>query len=373
MISPFLNKRAAGSGLAALLFVNEVYTIMQLYNDRGYVNIKEILKHPATFIFIYGGRGTGKTYGTLQEMIDGKHKFIYMRRLDAQVQIVKKDDMQPFKTLNTDRGWSITPFPINKYISSFYEADVNADGKLIPQGESYGLLTALSTFSNLRGVDGSDIECMILDEFIPELNERPIKGEADAIFNAYETINRNRELKGMDPIKLVCLANSNRIDNPIFMELNLVRRAEQIRKAGEDFYYDKKRGMLLIDLYKSKISEEKSETALYQLTKGTEFYNMAIKNAFLNEERGRIETKPIKEYKPVVTIGEITIYKHKSRREYYVTEHRSGSPKTYGTGEKERERFRKDYMFLWKAYMKNMIIFEEYINEILFDKYFRSK
>ena len=56
-----------------------------------------------------------------------------------------------------------------------------------------------------------------------------------------------------------------------------------------------------------------------------------------------------------------------------MTEHRSGSPKTYGTGEKERERFKKDYMFLWKAYMKNMIIFEEYINEILFDKYFRAK
>ena len=274
---------------------------MQLYNERGYVDIKKILEHEATFIFIYGGRGTGKTYGTLQEMIDGKHKFLYLRRLAAQVDIVKKDDMQPFKTLNTDRDWSIMPFPINKYISAFYDSDVNEDGKIIPVGDSYGLLTSLSTFSNLRGVDGSDIDVMILDEFIPELNERPIKGEAEALFNAYETINRNRELNNKKPIKLICLANSNRIDNPIFMELNLVRRAEGIRKNGEEFYYDKKRSMLLIDLYKSKISEEKSATALYQLTKGTEFYNMAIKNAFLNEERGRIETKNLKEYKPVVT------------------------------------------------------------------------
>ena len=352
-------------------FREELYTSMHIYNKNGYVNIPEILKHPATFIFIYGGRGTGKTYGTLEDMILDKHKFIYMRRLQAQADIVKKDDMQPFKALNIDKKWNINPFPLNKYVSAFYDTDYNEDGKAIPVGESKGLLTSLSTFSNLRGVDGSDIDIMILDEFIPELNERPIKGEAEAIFNAYETINRNRELKGKPPIKFIALANSNRIDNPIFMELKLVRTAEKLRKSGEEFYYDKKRGMLLIDLYKSKISEEKSKTALYNLTRGTEFYNMAIKNTFLNEERGRIETKNIREYKPIVAIGELTIYKHKSRHEYYVTSFRSGSPKEYGVGEKDREIFRKDFFYLWRAYMHNDVIFEEYINEILFDKYFK--
>lgn len=343
---------------------------MKLYDSNGYVNIPEVLKHEAIFIFIYGGRGTGKTYGALKEMIEGKHHFIYMRRLAAQTDIVKKESMQPYKTLNDDMGWSIQPFPINKYISAFYESDINEDGKVIPVGDQHGLLTSLSTFSNLRGVDGSDIDTIILDEFIPELNERPIKGEADALFNAYETINRNRELKGEDPVKLLCLANSNRIDNPLFMELKLVRKAEKIRQDGKEYLYDPKRKMLLIDLYKSQISEAKSDTALYQLTKGTEFYEMAIRNSFINEERGRIETRPIKEYRPVVSIGEITIYKHKSRREYYVTTFRSGSPDSYTTGEKDRERFRKKYLFLWQCYMRREVVFEEYMSEILFDKYF---
>lgn len=346
---------------------------MKLYDKNGYVNIKEILKHPATFIFIYGGRGTGKTYGTLQEMIDSEYKFLYMRRLAAQVDIVKKDDMQPFKTLNRDRGWDIKPFPVNKFISAFYDSEADENNKVIQKGSMLGLLAALSTFSNLRGVDGSDIKVMILDEFIPELNERPIKGEADALFNAYETINRNRELNGEQPVKLVCLANSNRIDNPLFMELKLVRLAEKIRKDGREFIYDEKRHMLLIDLYKSSISEQKAATALYDLTRGTEFYNMAIKNAFVNEERGRIEKRPIKEYRPVVCIGEITIYKHKSKNEFYVSGLRSGNPPTYGTGEKERARFRKDYFHLWTAYMKRRMVFEEYILEILFDKYFNTR
>lgn len=343
---------------------------MRLYDKNGYVNIPEVIAHEAIFIFIYGGRGTGKTYGSLKYFVEGKQKFIYMRRLAAQVDIVKKDDMQPFKTLNRDLGWTIKPFPVNKYVSAFYESDVNEDGRIIPVGESKGLLTSLSTFSNLRGVDGSDIKVICLDEFIPELNEKPIKGEADAIFNAYETINRNRELNGEDPIKMLFLANSNRIDNPIFMELRLITIADNMRKKGLEWYYDKKRRMLLIDLAKSKISEEKSETALYDLTRGTDFYNMAIKNTFLNEERGRIETKPIKEYRPVCAIGEICIYKHKSNGEYYVTGHKSGSPVTYGTGERDRERFRKDFIHIWRAYMKKKVVFEAYIYEVIFDKYF---
>ena len=347
---------------------------MRIYDKNGYVNIPSIIMHEAVFIFIYGGRGTGKTYGSLGYVVDHDHKFIYMRRLQAQADLVKKQDMQPYKTLNRDRGWNIEPFPVNKYVSEFRDATTNKDGKLIPDpdGKTYGLLTSLSTFSNLRGIDLHDIEVMFLDEFIPELNERPIKGEADALFNAYETANRNRELNGEPPIKLVCLANSNRIDNPIFLELNLIRIAEKIRKSGNEYYYDKRRRMLLIDLYKSKISEEKSHTALYDLTRGTEFFNMAIKNTFLNEERGRIETRPIKEYKPVVAVGEITIYKHKSKKEYYVTQFRSGSPREYGTGEKDLNRFRKDCFYLWTAYMKQNIVFEEYINEVIFDKYFNK-
>ena len=343
---------------------------MKLYDKKGYVDIKSILQHEAVFIFIYGGRGTGKTYGTLKEMIESDTRFIYLRRLQSQVDIAKRDDLQPFKKLNDDMGWNIMPFPVNKYISAFYDSDMNDDGKIIPVGTSKGLMTSLSTFSNLRGVDGSDIQAIILDEFIPELNERPIKGEADALFNAYETINRNRELNGEPPVKLICLANSNRIDNPLFMELGLIRKAEQIRKNGNEFIYDPKRKMLLIDLYMSKISEEKAETSLYKLTRGTEFYNMAIKNAFINEERGRIQSKNIKEYKPLVNIGEITVYKHKSKNEYYVTSFCSGSPEKYTTGEKDRARFRKRYFNLWKAYMRNQIVFEEYINEILFDSYF---
>ena len=69
---------------SSFYFIGGLYTSMHLYDKNGYVDIPEILKHEAIFIFIYGGRGTGKTYGTLKSMVTDKHKFIYMRRLQAQ-------------------------------------------------------------------------------------------------------------------------------------------------------------------------------------------------------------------------------------------------------------------------------------------------
>jgi hypothetical protein len=47
---------------------------MKIYDDNGYINISEILKHPAVFFWIYGGRGAGNTYGTLKAMKEDAHK-----------------------------------------------------------------------------------------------------------------------------------------------------------------------------------------------------------------------------------------------------------------------------------------------------------
>ena len=344
---------------------------MELYDENGYVNIPGILAHPATFIFIYGGRGTGKTYGALQYCIESGTSFMYTRRLQSQADVLRKDAMQPFNKLNADHGWHIKPFNENRYVSVFWDTIENKEGKRVPDGNMLGMMAALSTFASIRSIDASWIQLFIHDEFIPERTERPIKGEATALFNAYETLNRNRELEGEPPIKLLCLANANDLANPVFMELGLVRTAEKMRHDGKDYVYLPKRRMLLIDLFKSEISERKSRTALYELTKGTDFYGMAIKNVFTGEERGRIGHKPIIEYRPIVTIGEITVYRHKSRHEYYITMLESGSPRKYGTGEKDLERFRREYSYLWSEYMKQHIIFEEYLVEILFNRYFK--
>ena len=103
---------------------------------------------------------------------------------------------------------------------------------------------------------------------------------------------------------------------------------------------------------------------------GGQFSQMSLNNDFSMEERSRIGSRKIAEYKPIVMIGEITIFRHKSRREYYVAACKAGSCPTFGTGDVERTRFRRAYGHIWMEYMKNNIIFEEYLCEILFKKYY---
>lgn len=342
---------------------------MNIYLENGYLDIRKILGLGLPFVFIVGGRGTGKTFGALEVVIEDNITFMFMRRTQSQADIINKPQFSPFKSLNSEFGWNIGTQSISKYNSGFYEQE-EIEGKMKCVGEPKGYTCALSTVSNVRGFDGSDIDLLIYDEFIPEKHERPIKNEGSALLNAYETINRNRELKGRKPLQMLCMANSNDLANPIFMELQLVRKAEHMKKKGHEVLIDREKGIVIVMMYKSAISIEKDRTVLYKLTSGSDFADMAIKNVFSGEEVGFIKSQPLKEYRPVVAIGEICIYKHKSKRVYYVSTHTTGTPPEFGIGEIEKSRFRRVYSWLWQEYMKNNIIFEEYLCEILLTKYF---
>lgn len=343
---------------------------MSIYQKSGYIDIRAIMALGLPFNFIVGGRATGKTYTSLETVKEDGIKFIYMRRTQSQADMINKPEFSPFKSLNVDHGWTIGSATLSKYNAGFYETKETEDGGRQCVGSPIGYTCALSTISNMRGFDASDVRLLIYDEFIPEKHERPIKNEGAAFLNAYETINRNRELKGEKPLQVLCLANANDLANPIFLELGLVRKAEQMRRKGQEISIDKERGVGLFILDKSPISAQKRNTALYKLSRGSEFSRMSLENDFANEDIGRIKTQPLGEFRPVVTVGEITVYKHKSRGEYYVSTHKAGSCAEFGSGDTDKNRFRRAYGWIWQEYMKNNIIFEEYLCEVLLNRYF---
>lgn len=343
---------------------------MKLYLENGYLNIPGIIATGMPFIFCWGGRATGKTYGALKEAVESGVKFGLMRRTQAQLDLISKPEFSPFKPLNRDMGWDIGIQPLSKYNGGIYKME-DVDGRRSPTGAPIGYTFALSTIANVRGFDGSDIELLIYDEFIPEPHARPIKEEHEAFLNAYETINRNRELQGRKPLQVLCLANANTLANPLFMGLNLVTKAERMNRTGQEYSIDHKRGFVLVNLCKSSISDLKRDTALYRLTGNNAFAKMALTNDFSGEEeRGKIGSKPLLEYRPIVVIGELCIYRHKNADLFYCSTHVSGSPPTFGVGETERLRFRRVYSWLWNAYLDNKMEFEERICEILLTKYF---
>lgn len=344
---------------------------MGIYLDNGYLDFEKILSYKVPFNFIIGGRGTGKTYGALKYMVEHQIKFIFMRRTQSQLDIIRKEEYQPFKKLNEDMGWSIQPIQITKYSSAFYDCERDKNGKWKPKegAAALGLMVALSTISNVRGFDATDRDVLIYDEMIPERHERPIKDEANAFFNAIETVQRNRELEGKDPLLVLCLSNSNELANPIFIELKIVKKAMALMNKGIEIDIDRKRELALFILRDSKISQLKKNTALYKLTRGTSFEAMSIDNNFEDMVGVKVVSRNLKEYVPICCIGEICIYKHKSNKTYYVSMHKMGNPEEYTISEADVMRFRKKYTYLMDAYLFDNIDFEEYACESLFRKY----
>lgn len=331
----------------------------KIYLPSGYLNIRGILSYNCTFNFIVGGRATGKTYGALSTVLEDNIKFMLMRRTQAQADLINKPDFSPFKPVCDDKHIEITTASVSKYNAKFMLDD-----------ETIGYTCALSTIANMRGFSAEDIKLLLYDEFIPEKHERPIKAEGAAFLNAYETMNRNRELKGKRPLTVLCLANAFDIANPIFLELGLVGIAEKMKQYGKELYIDREKSILILMPDSKKILKEKNETALYKLTEGSEFSKMALNNEFIYNPTDNIKSMPLREFRPVVTVGEITIYKHKSKRLYYVSEHRIGDPPKFTTDEISLKRYLKNYgMRFYRLYMQNCFRFENMLTKSLFELY----
>ena len=273
--------------------------------------------------------------------------------------MISRDELSPFRVYGDMFGGPVLCRPISKYVTGVYFSVKDEEGNDIPSGPCIGEICALSAIANLRGFDTSDIEYIIFDEFIPEKSSAKQKYLGDALLNAYETINRNRELFGKDPVKLFALANSNDLGNDIFISLGLVRAVEKMSRKGSEFYQDRKRGITVIMLSQSVISEKKRKTALYQLTKGSEYEKMALDNDFAYDDRFNIRTMPIREYRPLFSWGGITCYEHKSSSQFYVTFHLSGSPDIF-EGEVGRKECRRIYASIWKEYYAGRVYFETY-------------
>lgn len=335
---------------------------MGIYLNSGYLDIEKILAYKMPFNFVVGGRATGKTYGALKTAYENRIRFILMRRTQTQCDLINKPEFNPYKAINMDLGSNVTVKSISKYNAKIVEDFEESENIL-------GYTCALSTISNMRGFDASDVQLLIYDEFIPEKHERPLKNEGSAFLNAYETINRNRELKGAEPVQVLCLANAFNIANPIFLELGLVGRCEKMKNSGQELFIDKERGILIVMLYKSRISKAKADTALYRLSSGS-YADMALSNDFIYNSNENIKSIALNEYRLICTVGEISIYRHKSKRTYYVSEHRSGTAPQYTSDEVNILRYRKNHgLLLYSAYMRNNITFENMLTKSLFELY----
>ena len=346
---------------------------MELYTDDGYLNVPALKATGYPFIWVCGGRGTGKTYGAIKDMVEthsAQADSMIVRRTEKERVLLESPLLSPVLDYGVDAGKLFAFAPIVGSVGGIF-GGAEEDGKIVPNGDCYGYTAALSTFANMRGFNGMSVNTIVFDEFIKQPQVRPIKDEAGAFFNLYETVNRNRELNGRKPVQALMLANSFEMANPYFVALGLVDRAEKMRATGQEVYMDAERGHLLVILSRSGVSAKKADTALYRATAGSGYAEMALANKF--SDRGNYTTaKPrtLKGCRPVCFVGELAIYERKGAGRYYVTSHHTGNADSYGDSDTELARFRRVYGGgLWRAYLVRAVDFDSIAAEIKFREY----
>lgn len=340
-------------------------------SDKDYINVYDYIRPGYPFQVFMGGRGAGKTYSALRGCIndfkDTDRKFIYTRRMQTQIDIALDSDTRgeganPFKSLNKDFGWNYGIRRIVKNLCGIYNRKYIQD-KLSIDGEKIGYATALSTIATLRGIDMSDADRWIYDEFCKERQEAVMSGEFDALLNAYETFNRNREFKGEPPITLIMLSNTNDIYNPIIKGLGIVSDLEKMSRSQKKDKLFPKRGLAvhLLDSPESFI-RKKERTALYRLMEGdSKFKRMALYNEFAYNDFSLVKRMPLAEYRPVCQIDACGVFRHKHRDEWYVCYAPVKFNQKRSDHEHELISFRrKAGCMLYEAYVDGRVFFESY-------------
>lgn len=316
-------------------------------NNSIYVDIDSVITDGATFNFIYGARGKGKTYSGLRNRIQRKEKMLYLRTKQEEFKISCSEEGNPFKKLNSDFGWEIkfNKGPVKSIID--------------PDGNHYGYGAALTTFGNVRGADWSDVDIILWDEFIQQRTDKRIKGLDQTFYNMYESVNRNREFEGKPPVKVIALSNANSFYCQIFASLGIIPSLEKMVKKGEHKYYNPQRSLAVYSLAAGEYEELKKQTALHRLLpENTQYSRMALKNEFAYDSWFGVSTKPLVEYYPICSLDDAYIYRHKHKNLYYVSRSHADCP-AFNTTETYALFMRNHGIILKEACITGRVHFED--------------
>lgn len=333
-------------------------------SENFYFDIKGRSAMP--FQVYIGGRGIGKSYSALRELainMPPDEKWIYMRRTGKEIEACSTEFGNPFKTINQDFGTSIVPESGGKGAAEFFYDKSDEDN---PKLVGYGV--ALSTFAGLRSMDLSDVTLTVFDEFIPERQVKRIKAEGEALLNFYETVNRNRELQGRPPMRLILLSNAIDLANPILETLGIISELENMITHGEHRRTIPTRELYIERVGKVGVTNAKKHTALYKLA-NADFTNDTLNADFLSADLSTIKKNVnLRDYRPLFRFGDYVVFQ--SQQGFHVAKSDITVAKTFpeSAGIKVRTFFAPSYRVA-RAY--GNITFEDYTIQVFFDDLFQ--
>ena len=317
-----------------------------IYTSDGWLNVPALAERGCWLNVITGPRQVGKTYGTLQYMIEQKRPFILMRRTIEEVQFLGMNNaVNPFAVFQPEHN--ITMDRAGKILN------IKEDDDII------GICLGLPTVATIRGFSASRFTDIVFDEAIPEKHVIQRKTEGDALLNAYTTINGNRELQGEPPVRLWLLANTNNINSPILKSLGLIDPILRMREKGREIY--EKNGILIVQPKADKIINQRRETAMMKHLQNTgsaqRFVGMALENEFSYNDQTLVGKMPLAGLQPLCAIGPLHFWQHSDGFIYVcLAPHKT---KVYKDTEYSRESFKDDYWWFFDQYRAGFMKFAD--------------
>lgn len=311
---------------------------------------KDLEKYPdAAILIIVGGRGTGKTYSTLRFVYEEKHRFIFMKRTNADVDLMcerlnNKDkeftiDISPFKSLNRDFNWNVRAYKMFNGFGGFWNC--TPDGE--PVGDPVGYILSFNAISKFKGYDLSDCDYIIFDEFIPLPYERVNRHEGIELMDLYRTVGRAGNILTGKILKLICLANATTVSCPVLNDLELADVMVDMGTKNENVRYLEDRGILIHKIEDiNGFREQEAKNPIYKAMRGTKWAKMSLDNDFAYNDFSAVGRMSLKGMKCLLLVhrGQRTYYIYVGDAGYYMTYRKSNNFVYYYDLDRENDQKR---------------------------------
>lgn len=340
------------------------------YND-GYYHIgADVEQYPDAVVFItWSRRGPGKTYSALRYPY-GKFKTLYLKRTNKDVKTICEFsgdldfDPSPWAPLNRDFGLNVKPRLLKDGFGAFYEAD--AEGR--PAGPVVNYIASLNAVKTIKGMDLSEAEWIIFDEFIPQAGEVVKKAEGEMLLDLFETVNRDRRKRGRPGLKLILFANAEEISTYITNALEVVDTMAEMQAKGINKFYDPERGIFLHHITDDELPRSEIELHdMYRVMKGTAWAEKSFGGNFSKNDFSAVRQMSMKHMRCLYHLryrrkNDAYIYVSNKTGCFYMTS-RAGDPvQSYDLDrENQQKKFYYDHVLqLREACINDRFYFEKY-------------
>ena len=335
---------------------------MRKHSDLSFVDgyyydiVNDLTKYPDNWIYIIvGGRNTGKTYSCLKECYTKHIPFVFVKRTIEDVEFLcnpktKDEDIEfdasPFKPINRDLGCNVTAIKVKKGLGGFY----NTNDEGLPYGKPIGYIASLNGVSKIKGFDFSECKWVIFDEFIPQPWERINRREGEQLMDLYKTVSRDREHRGEEALKLICLANATKVSNPVCNILEITDQIVDMEVKREAVFEDEYRGIFVHRIIDNpKFLEKERQSKIYRAMEQTDWGQMALNNSFAYDDFTAIKKSNLKGYVPIVGVKfkskAFYLYINSNNGRFYMTFAPARGIRVYNLKvENEQKAFYLDYV-----------------------------